>query len=115
MNDIKLETIDGTYTRGGLAINRKTGYAVGIAEGDGFTTFDVKEIVAKFEETKRKYPFAEYIGVWTRENGEMVFDPVGIYEDLKVALKVGTRNHQDAIWDFKNEKEITLAKQNGKI
>ena len=36
--------IDGTYTRGGLAINRKTGYAVGMAEGDGFTTFDVKEI-----------------------------------------------------------------------
>lgn len=109
------ETVDGTYERDGRRIDRETGYAVGMAEGDGFTTFDVKEIVDKFYDTRKKYPNAEYIGIWTRDNGEMVFDPVGIYENIEVALKVATRNKQDAIWDFKEGKEITLAKQNEKV
>jgi len=119
MNDIKLcmnkETVDGTYERDGRRIDRETGYAVGLAKGDGFTTFNVNEIMTKFSATRVNYPNAEYIGIWTRDNGEMVFDPVGIYENIEVALKVATRNRQDAIWDFKEGKEITLAKQNEKV
>ena len=115
MNDIKLETVDGTYERDGRRIDRETGYAVGLVKGDGFTTFDVKEIADKFYDTREKYPNAEYIGIWTRKNGQMVFDPIAIYENIKDAFKVATRNRQDAIWDFKEGKEITLAKQNEKV
>lgn len=119
MNDIKLfmdyKNVDGTYERDGKRINRKTGYAVGLAEGDGYTTFNVNEIMVKFYATKVNYPNAEYIGIWTRKNGEMVFDPVGIYENIEDAFRVATRNRQDAIWDFKEGKEITLAKQNQQV
>ncbi len=119
MNDIKLfmnkETVDGTYKKDGTRINRETGYAVGITEGDGFTTFNVNEIMTNFWATRVNYPNAEYIGIWTRKNGQMVFDPIAIYENIKDAFKVATKNRQDAIWDFKEGKEITLAKQNEKV
>jgi len=119
MNDIKLlmkkETVDGTYKKDGTRINREVGYAVGLVKGDGFTTFNVNEIMTKFLATRVNYPNAEYIGIWTRKNGQMVFDPIAIYENIKDAFKVATRNRQDAIWDFKEGKEITLAKQNEKV
>lgn len=100
--------LDGTYTRYGEKVNKKMGYAVGLEKGDAFSTYLETETLFKFKQTQVKYPTAQYIGIWTRDSGEIVFDPIAIYGDIEVALRLAIKNEQEAIWDFKNEQEIYI-------
>ena len=39
---------------------------------------------------------------------KIVFDPIAIYQNIDVALRVAKRNNQKAIWDFSTGSEIPI-------
>lgn len=108
---------DGTYYRNGMQATPTTGYAVGLEEGDAFATHYEDRSLFMFLAVLEKYPKANYVGVWTEKLGmsknnpkgtKIVFDPIEIYQNLEVALRVAKRNNQKAIWDFSTGQEIPL-------
>ena len=92
-----------------------TGYAVGLEEGDAFATHSQDHTLFMFLAVLEKYPKANYVGVWTEKlkkkknnpnASKIVFDPIAIYSNIEVALRVAKRNNQNAIWDFSTNSEI---------
>lgn len=108
---------DGTYYRNGMTATPTTGYAVGLEKGDAFATHSQDHTLFMFLAVLEKYPKANYVGVWTEKLGmsknnpngsKIVFDPIAIYQNIDVALRVAKRNNQKAIWDFSTGSEIPI-------
>ena len=122
--------LDGGYTRlADKTTNPTEGYVVGgVIEP---TTMDlhtdkVKEVsvltVSEFEEFKElwnKYDMLLHervasadgagigIGTWIHK-GQIYFDLVNNIQDLNIATRVARERGEIAIWDCRNQKEITL-------
>ncbi len=111
------QILDGTYYRNGMMATPTHGYAVGLEKGDAFATHSEKHTLFMFLAVLEKYPTANYVGVWTEKLGmsknnpngsKIVFDPIAIYSNIEVALRVAKRNNQKAIWDFSTGSEIPI-------
>ena len=122
--------LDGGYTRlADKTTNPTEGYVVGgVTEP---TTMDLhtdklKEVsvltVSEFEEFKKlwnKYDMLLHervasadgagigIGTWIHK-GQIYFDLVNNIQDLNIATRVARERGEIAIWDCRNQKEITL-------
>ena len=128
--DIRLAYIntllDGGYTAIANAepiINPKSGYVVGGAweestmDVDAHALLDgiIKYNYAEFEELWLKYTnYVEEnwcegmgVGTWIHE-GKIYFDVVELFDDIKGASFHGRHRGEIALWDCKNQKEITL-------
>jgi hypothetical protein len=136
-NDIRLAYIstllDGGYTVIANAepiINPKSGYVVGggalartipmlqeTMDVDAHALLDgiIKYNYAEFEELWLKYTnYVEEnwcegmgVGTWIHE-GKIYFDVVELFDDIKGASFHGRHRGEIALWDCKNQKEITL-------
>jgi len=49
-----------------------------------------------------------YIGGWRNQNGEMQYDSIRMFKDLRKAVKWGRKQDQIAIFDIDNGWEIVL-------
>jgi len=51
---------------------------------------------------------AGYVGGWRNERGEMQYDSIRMFQDLRAAVKWGRKQKQIAIFDIDNGWEIIL-------
>ena len=98
----------------GFTINKKTlqpiskGYAVAISETQDSFGSEGLDKVMEFA----KPSFVDAYGGWLNEkNGEYYYDAVMVVEDLKLALFLGFRNKQIAIFDIEKGEQIELLKE----
>lgn len=101
--------------------------AIALEHPEGFTLnfsrmeFITSGIAVAYEATQDSYQraglyhciqFAVYhgctIGGWRNENGEMQYDAVRIFHDLRKAIKFARQQKQRAIFDIDNGWEIIL-------
>ncbi len=81
----------------------KTGIAVGFKETQNQFGIGGLETVVKHSLYN-----SGYIGGWRNPNGEMQYDSVQLFTDLRKAVKWGRKQKQHSIFDLDNGWEIVL-------
>ena len=84
-----------------------SGYAVGIANGDGgITDIANGDLAYLLEQVERIYE-PKFIGTWVCGD-HIVVDPITIVPTIEEARAIGKITHQEAIYSFAEAKSITL-------
>lgn len=99
---------DGTYPKEGYAVapSKASEYKIHIASTD---PADVPRLIREFVEANKQTQARKgvNIGAWVSD-GYLWLDNAIVENDLETAKSIGRANKQEAIWDLKNNVEISL-------
>lgn len=107
-----------TREHGGATVDVKTGehydkskggFGVALLSGT-FMKVPAKAPLREHHEAMQKtsrYPGATHMGTWLNR-GVVHYDPVEVIKDQPTAEKRGRERKQEAIYDYANDREITL-------
>lgn len=90
------------------------GFAVGIEQNTAKRVHGQKVAGHKRAQHSllRRYPQLKeeghYVGTWKDDKGRTHYDPAEVVADEKEARRKAKERKQEAIWDFKNKREIRL-------
>ena len=103
----------GTFNVKGAPVKPSTGFAVGIASGDGVTITGVRadavpDYLYHFAALAERYPEADAFGTWHRPDGAIVLDPVMIVRSIDVAIRLARANRQEAIYSFASGETVDV-------
>jgi hypothetical protein len=94
----------------GKLVKLDHGYSVGLTP-DPFG--DVRQAIAELARIQQQYGFQNlHLGFW-RDNGRDYIDVVMVTQNQEMALILGRRMDQLAIWDFSTDSEIRLDQDGG--
>lgn len=97
-----------TLTREGEAVELTSGYQVSVRDME---IIPVRKLLKrKIVELLKSVPKGHNLGIWI-DNGKAYVDISKTYKRKGYAVKVGNKNNQISIWDWKKQEAIMLREE----